>query len=328
VRISGGLLRTVLVTGGAGFIGSHLCQQLVEESKVICVDNFITGEKGNISNLLEHPHFTLIERDIIKPLNIQEHIDEIFDLACPASPPDYQQFSIETLMVCSQGVKNMLDLAVKNNAKFLHTSTSEVYGNPKEHPQRESYWGNVNPIGIRSCYDEGKRFAESLIVNYRQRYRIDAKIARIFNTYGPNMRLDDGRVVSNFITQALKGDDLTVYGDGSQTRSFCYISDMIDGILKMMESGESGPINLGNPIEMTVLDLAKKVLELTGSSSRIVFKELPADDPAQRRPDITLAREKFGWEPKISLDVGLRETIKWFSSVLDRRGFPAPQREA
>lgn len=314
-------MRTILVTGGAGFIGSHLCRHLAESNKTICVDSLITGDKGHISNLLEYPNFVLIEHDIVKPLNIQEHIDEIYDLACPASPPDYQRFPIETLMVCSQGVKNMLDLAVKNNAKFLHTSTSEVYGNPKEHPQKESYWGNVNPIGVRSCYDEGKRFAESLIVNYRKKYGLDAKIARVFNTYGPRMRLDDGRVVSNFITQALKGEDLTVYGDGSQTRSFCYISDMIEGILKMMQSSESGPINLGNPNEMSVLDLAKKVLELTGSSSKIIFEELPADDPVQRRPDITLARKKLGWEPKIGLEEGLRETIAWFKSkIVTREG--------
>lgn len=311
-------MRTVLVTGGAGFIGSHLCQQLVKDNKVICVDNLITGEKDNIGNLLEHPHFTLIEKDIIEPLNIQEHIDELYDLACPASPPDYQRYPIETLMVCSYGVKNMLDLAVKNNAKFLHASTSEVYGNPEEHPQKETYWGNVNPIGVRSCYDEGKRFAESLIVNYRQKYGLDATIARVFNTYGPRMRLDDGRVVSNFVTQALKGANVTVYGDGSQTRSFCYISDMIDGILKLMESTETGPMNLGNPTEMTVLELAKKVSALAGSSSKIVFKELPADDPTQRRPDISLAKKRLGWEPKVSLDEGLKETIKWFEHVILR----------
>lgn len=303
----------ILVTGGAGFLGSHLCERLLaEDNSVICLDNLVTGKEENIRSFLDNSYFTSLKHDIVEPLQIPEHIDYIFDLACPASPPDYQRYPIETLMVCSLGVKNMLDLALENKAGFLFTSTSEVYGDPKEHPQKESYWGNVNPIGLRSCYDEGKRFAESLIVNYIHQYGIDAKIARVFNTYGPKMREDDGRVVSNFVTQALRGEDLTIYGDGSQTRSFCYISDMIEGILKMMEGSESGPINLGNPNEMTVLELAKKVLEITGSSSKIVFKDLPADDPVQRRPDISLAKERLDWEPKVSLEDGLRETIKWF----------------
>lgn len=309
---------TILVTGGSGFIGSHLCLKLLQENDVICVDNLISGNKQNLSAVLDEPGFTYIEQDITRPFSVDQKLDAIYDLACPASPPDYQAHPIETLMVCSVGVRNVLDLAVKHKARFLHTSTSEIYGDPLEHPQKEIYWGHVNPIGVRSCYDEGKRFAESLIVNYRQKYDLDAKIVRIFNTYGPMMRANDGRVVSNFINQALRGENLTIYGDGSQTRSFCYISDMIDGITTMMASGEAGPVNLGNPIEMTVGELAAKILDLTGSSSRTVNKSLPADDPTQRRPDITLAKDKLSWKPSVSLDDGLRETIKWFQRLADR----------
>jgi UDP-glucuronate decarboxylase len=306
-------MSTILVTGGTGFIGANLCLRLVAQgNKVVCVDNLLTSSELNIEELAAKPGFTFIKADICEPFDVVEPIDEIYDLACPASPPDYQRYPLETLMVCANGVKNMLELALDKDAKFLHTSTSEVYGDPQEHPQKETYWGRVNPIGERSCYDEGKRFAESLIVNYGKQYKLDAKIVRIFNTYGPRMRADDGRVVSNFINQALRDEDLTVYGDGSQTRSFCFISDMVDGLIAMMASDEVGPINLGNPIELKVNELADKVRKLTGSSSRIIKKPLPADDPIQRRPDITLAQEKLGWMPSVSLDDGLRETIKWF----------------
>lgn len=306
---------SVLITGGAGFIGSNLCRRLLQNNNVICVDNLITGNKSNLSDILDNPGFTFIEHDIVTPLEINQPLDEIYDLACPASPPDYQKYPVETLMVCSAGVKNILDLAAAHQARILHTSTSEVYGDPLEHPQRESYWGHVNPIGKRSCYDEGKRFAESLIVNYREKHSLDSKIVRIFNTYGPMMRADDGRVVSNFINQAIQGEDLTIYGDGNQTRAFCYVSDMIDGLVAMMQSNNAGPINLGNPIELTVVGLAEKILQLTGSSSKIVFKELPADDPTKRRPDITLAGEMLGWNPSVNLDDGLQETIKWFKAA-------------
>ncbi|MGB9911217.1 MAG: UDP-glucuronic acid decarboxylase family protein [Microgenomates group bacterium] len=310
-------MKTALVTGAAGFIGSNLCLKLLKlKIKVIGVDNFISGQKKNIEELKKYKNFDFIYHDIIKPLKIKEKIEEIWNLACPASPPDYSQFPIETLLVSSYGVKNMLDLAREKKAKFLHTSTSEVYGDPLVHPQKESYWGNVNPIGPRSCYDEGKRFAESLIENYRKKFGLETKIVRIFNTYGPRMRPDDGRVVSNFIVQALKGEPLTVYGDGSQTRSFCYIDDLIDGLIKMMISNENGPINLGNPGEFTVLQLAKLVLKITKSKSKIVFLPLPKDDPKQRRPDISLAKEKLGWEPKIKLEEGLKRTINYFARIL------------
>lgn len=309
-------MKTILVAGGAGFIGSHLCQQLLKKNKVICVDNLITGDKKNLNEIIENPDFRFIKQDIIKPLRIREKIDEIYDLACPASPLQLTKVPIEILLTCSLGVKNMLNLAVSHRARLLHTSTSEVYGNPLKHPQKESYWGNVNPIGVRSCYDEGKRFAESLIENYRKKYHLDTKIVRIFNTYGPKMQPDDGRVISNFMTQALSGKELTVYGDGTQTRSFCYITDMIDGILQMMRSNEHGPINLGNPDEYRVLDLAKIIIALTGSKSKITFLPAPKDDPIKRRPDIKLALKKLSWKSKVSLEQGLLEMIKYYQKIL------------
>jgi len=309
-------MKTILVTGCAGFIGSNLCFKLLERSQVIGVDNFISGQRKNVNNLKKNPRFGFISQDITKPLKISEHLDEIWNLACPASPVDFPQYPIEILMTGSMGVKNVLNLALKNKAKFLHTSTSEIYGEPQEHPQKETYWGNVNPIGARSCYYESKRFAESLIENYRKKYKLDTKIVRIFNTYGPRMRVDDGRVVSNFITQALEGENLTVYGKGLQTRSFCFVSDMIEGLIKMMKSRQHGPINLGNPDEYTILKLAKKIIQLTQSKSKIVFLFLPKDDPTKRKPDITLAKKTLGWEPKVGLKKGLLETISYFKEVL------------
>lgn len=308
-------MKTILVTGGAGFIGSHLCQKLAENNRVICVDSLISGSRRNIKDLEKDKNFQFLKYDIIKPFKVKGKIDEIYNLACPASPADFPKFPIEILLTSSIGVKNMLDLAVKHKARFFHTSSSEVYGDAKEHPQKETYWGNVNPIGVRSCYDEGKRFAESLIENYRKKYNLETKIVRVFNTYGPKMRPDDGRAISNFITQALKGKDLTVYGKGAQTRSFCYITDMIEGIIKMMESSETGPINLGNPDEYKILDLAKKIIALTGSKSKIAFARLPADDPTRRKPDITLAKKKLGWKPKVPLEEGLEQTIEYFRKI-------------
>ena len=309
-------MKTILVTGYAGFIGSNLCFKLLERSQVIGVDNFISGQRKNVNDLRKNSRFVFINQDITKPLKIREHLDEIWNLACPASPVDYSRYPIETLMTGSIGVKNVLDLALKNKAKFLHTSTSEIYGEPQKHPQKETYWGYVNPIGPRSCYDESKRFAESLIENYRKKCKLDTKIVRIFNTYGPRMRVDDGRVVSNFITQALKGKNLTVYGKGTQTRSFCFVSDMIEGLIKMMKSREHGPVNLGNPEEYTVLELAKKIIQITNSKSKIVFLPLPADDPTRRKPDISKANKILSWQPKVSLKNGLLKTISYFRQVL------------
>ncbi|PJE68971.1 NAD-dependent dehydratase [Candidatus Shapirobacteria bacterium CG10_big_fil_rev_8_21_14_0_10_38_14] len=309
-------MKTILVTGCAGFIGSNLCFKLLEKNRVIGVDNFISGQRQNVDDLKKNSRFVFIRQDITKPLTIKKHLDEIWNLACPASPVDYFHYPIETLMTGSIGVKNVLDLALKKKAKFLHTSTSEIYGEPKEHPQKETYWGHVNPIGPRSCYDEGKRFAESLIENYREKYQLDTKIVRIFNTYGPRMRINDGRVISNFITQSLKGKNLTVYGQGFQTRSFCFVDDLVKGLIKMMVSGEHGPINLGNPEEYSVLKLAKKIIKLTKSKSKIVFLPLPKDDPTRRKPDITLAKKKLVWQPKVSLQKGLLETINYFEEVL------------
>ena len=311
------MTKTILVTGGTGFIGSNLCKRLIkEDNKVICVDNNYTGSLANVEELLAHPNFTFIEHDIINPLDIDEKIDEIYNLACPASPPAYQgDKAIFTTKTCVYGAVNMLELARKNNAKILQTSTSEVYGEPLEHPQRESYRGNVNPIGIRACYDEGKRCAESLFFDYNRIYGIRIKVIRIFNTYGPMMDPNDGRVVSNFICQALRGEDLTIYGDGSQTRSFCYVDDLIDIILQVMNSEDEflGPINTGNPGEFTIKELADMVKAKINPNLKITYKPLPSDDPTQRRPDISLAKNKFGWEPKIKLNEGLDKTIEYFA---------------
>ena len=309
-------MKRILITGGAGFIGSHLCKRLLNEGNyVICLDNFFTGRKRNIETLLPNQNFELVEHDIIEPIDIR--IDEIYNLACPASPPHYQYDPIKTMKTSVIGIINMLELAEKYNAKILQASTSEVYGDPLVHPQVETYWGNVNPIGIRSCYDEGKRCAETLISDYRRQKNLNTKIIRIFNTYGPNMTPDDGRVVSNFILQALKGEDITVYGDGSQTRSFCYVDDLIDGIVKMMDSNLSEPVNLGNPTERTILDFAKLIIEFTGTKSKIIYKPLPSDDPTKRRPDITLAQTKLNWTPKVDINEGLKKTVAYFKELIN-----------
>jgi UDP-glucuronate decarboxylase len=307
--------KRVLVTGGAGFIGSHLCKRLIDLGhEVICIDNYFTGSKTNIADLLGYPRFELIRHDVTLPIRLE--VDEIYNLACPASPVHYQHDPLKTMKTSVLGAINVLELASELGAKILHTSTSEVYGDPLVHPQAEDYWGNVNPIGKRSCYDEGKRCTETLFFDYYRRYALDIKVVRIFNTYGPNMHPKDGRVVSNFIIQALNDEDITIYGSGKQTRSFCYIDDMVDGLIRMMEmdQGFTGPVNLGNPSEFTILELAEKVLRLTGSKSQLAFKPLPADDPKQRRPDIGLAASKLGWEPKVGLDEGLKETVVYFQN--------------
>jgi UDP-glucuronate decarboxylase len=304
------------VTGGAGFIGSHLCERLLGEgNEVICVDNLFTGRKANIRALFGEPDFEFVRHDITVPLYVEA--DRIYNLACPASPPAYQYNPIKTIKANVLGSINMLGLARRVKARILQASTSEVYGDPAVHPQTEDYWGNVNPIGIRSCYDEGKRVAETLFFDYNRQNAVDIKVMRIFNTYGPRMSPDDGRVVSNFIVQAIKGEDITIYGDGRQTRSFCYVDDLVDGMIRLMESetGFMGPCNVGNPGEFTMLELAEKVIELTGSESKRVFAPLPQDDPKQRKPDIALAKEKLNWEPKTKLDDGLRKTIAYFKSI-------------
>lgn len=308
----------VLVTGGAGFLGSHLCDRLIEAGNVvICVDNLFTGSKDNIRHLLAHPKFEFICHDITNPLG-DIKVDQIYNLACPASPPYYQYDPIKTAQTSVFGAMNMLELAKKVRARILQASTSEVYGDPLIHPQPESYRGNVNTIGIRSCYDEGKRMAETLFFDYHRQHDVDIKVIRIFNTYGPRMDANDGRVVSNFIVQALKGKDITIYGDGKQTRSFCYVDDLIEGMIRMMNSENfTGPVNLGNPGEFTMLELAQKVLELTGSHSKLVYMPLPGDDPTQRKPVIALAKEKLDWEPTIALEEGLKKTIEYFKGVLD-----------
>jgi UDP-glucuronate decarboxylase len=311
------MTKRILITGGGGFLGSHLCERLLGEgNKIICLDNFYTGRKENISHLLSNPLFKLIEHDIIHP--VYPEVDEIYNLACPASPVHYQFNPIKTIKTNVMGTINVLGIAKRTKAKLLQASTSEVYGDPEVHPQKETYWGRVNPIGIRSCYDEGKRAAECLMMDYRRQNGVNAKIVRIFNTYGPRMAINDGRVVSNFIIQALQGKDITVYGDGSHTRSFCYFSDMIDGLIRMMNSSDDfyGPVNIGNPSEFTILELAQKAIKLTKSNSQIIFQPLPSDDPTQRKPDITLARQKLGWSPKIELEQGLIDTIKYFRDVL------------
>ncbi|NLK83243.1 MAG: SDR family oxidoreductase [Lentisphaerae bacterium] len=311
--------KTFLVTGGSGFIGSHLCERLLnDQHDVICVDNFFTGSKDNIRHLLDNPNFEIMRHDITWPLYVEA--DAIFNLACPASPIHYQRDPVQTTKTCILGAVNMLGLAKRLKIPILQASTSEVYGNPLEHPQTESYWGNVNPIGIRSCYDEGKRCAETLFFDYNRQLNTEIKVVRIFNTYGPRMRPDDGRVVSNFIVQALSGKDITIYGNGDQTRSFCYVSDLIDALVKMMNTGAevTGPINLGNPGEFTILELATLVIELTGSKSKLIFESLPEDDPVKRRPDIAKAKQILNWEPSVQLKGGLMETIKYFDSYLKR----------
>ena len=309
-------MKRVLVTGGAGFIGSHLCTRLLEDGHdVICLDNFFTGSKNNVLKHFGNPHFELVRHDIIHPYHAE--VDEIYNLACPASPIHYQYNAIKTVKTSVMGAINMLGLAKRVNAKILQASTSEVYGDPTVHPQDEAYWGNVNPIGIRSCYDEGKRCAETLFMDYYRQNGVRIKIVRIFNTYGPNMHPADGRVVSNFIVQALSNRDITLYGEGSQTRSFQYVSDLVEGLVKMMDTPDSviGPVNIGNPNEFTIKDLAQKVVALTNSSSKYLFKELPMDDPKQRQPDIRYARELLGWNPKIELEEGLKKTIDYFRNL-------------
>ena len=310
-------MKRILVTGGAGFIGSHLCEELIKiGNDVICLDNFFTGSKDSIRHLLGNNHFELVRHDITKEYFIE--VDEIYNLACPASPPHYQYNPIKTAKTSVLGIINMLGLAKRCKARILQASTSEVYGDPNVHPQKETYWGNVNPIGIRSCYDEGKRMAETLMFDYHRQNNVDIRVIRIFNTYGPNMNKNDGRVVSNFIVQALQNKDITIYGDGSQTRSFCYVSDLINGMIKMMENeiGFIGPVNLGNPVETSILDFAKFIIELTGSKSKIVFLPLPSDDPTQRKPDISLAKEKLNWEPSVDVKDGLLKTIEYFKKVI------------
>lgn len=309
--------KRILVTGGAGFLGSHLCERLLNDGhEVVCLDNYFTGQKRNIVQLLDNPYFEVIRHDVTMPFFIE--VDEIYNLACPASPIHYQLNPIKTIKTSVMGAINMLGLAKRIKAKILQASTSEVYGDPQVHPQVESYWGHVNPIGSRACYDEGKRCAESLFMNYHFQNNVRIKIMRIFNTYGTRMNPNDGRVVSNFIYQALKGKDITIYGNGSQTRSFCYVDDLIEGMVRLMNSGDEfiGPVNIGNPGEFTILELAETVLKLTGSTSKIVFRPLPEDDPMQRQPDITLARKELGWEPTIPLEEGLQKTIGYFRSVI------------
>ncbi len=309
--------KRVLVTGGAGFLGSHLCERLLAQGcDVLCVDNFYTGTRDNIIHLLDHPRFELLRHDVTFPLYVE--VDEIYNLACPASPIHYQFDPVQTTKTSVHGAINMLGLAKRTKAKIFQASTSEVYGDPTVHPQREDYWGHVNPIGLRSCYDEGKRCAETLFFDYHRQHRLAIKVARIFNTYGPRMHPNDGRVVSNFIVQALRNEPITVYGDGSQTRSFCYVDDMIEGFLRLMATADdfTGPVNLGNPAEFTIRELAEKVIELTGSRSRIEYRPLPSDDPRQRCPDITLARTALGWEPTVPLAEGLERTIAYFDGLL------------
>ncbi|SJZ92299.1 UDP-glucuronate decarboxylase [Trichlorobacter thiogenes] len=309
----------ILVTGGAGFLGSHLCERLLNEGNdVICLDNLFTGSKDNIIHLMDNHRFELIRHDIVEPILLE--VDRIYNLACPASPVHYQYNPVKTVKTSVMGMINMLGMAKRVKARILQASTSEVYGDPQVHPQREDYWGNVNPIGIRSCYDEGKRVAETLMMDYHRQNKVDIRIIRIFNTYGPRMAENDGRVVSNFMLQALKNEDITVFGEGRQTRSFCYVSDLIDGMIKMMENeqGFIGPVNLGNPVENSILEFAEKIITITGSKSKIINKPLPQDDPKQRRPDITLAQEKLGWQPVVDLETGLKTTADYFAARCNR----------
>ncbi|MEW5878973.1 MAG: UDP-glucuronic acid decarboxylase family protein [Pseudomonadota bacterium] len=308
---------SVLVTGGAGFLGSHLCERLLKDGReVVCVDNFFTGTRRNVEHLLGHRHFELLRHDVTFPLYVET--DQIYNLACPASPIHYQFDPVQTTKTSVHGAINMLGLAKRLRARILQASTSEVYGDPEVHPQTEDYWGRVNPIGIRSCYDEGKRCAETLFFDYWRQHKLEIKVVRIFNTYGPRMHPNDGRVVSNFIVQALKGQDITIYGTGEQTRSFCYVDDLIEALVRMMatDPGFTGPVNVGNPVEFTMLELAERVLKLVGGRSKLVFKPLPEDDPKQRQPDITLAKAKLGWQPKVALEDGLKETIAYFRQLL------------
>ncbi len=310
-------MKRTLVTGGAGFLGSHLCDRLIHDGHdVLCVDNFFTGSKRNVAHLLTHPYFELMRHDVTFPLYVE--VERIFNLACPASPVHYQHDPVQTTKTSVHGAINMLGLAKRVKARILQASTSEVYGDPEVHPQVEGYWGKVNPIGIRSCYDEGKRCAETLFFDYYRQHALDIKVVRIFNTYGPRMHPNDGRVVSNFIVQALKGEDITIYGDGSQTRSFCYVDDLIEAMVRMMDSERdfTGPVNIGNPVEHTMLELAEKVIALVGGRSKLIYKSLPADDPRQRQPDIGLAGSKLGWQPKVALEDGLKETIGYFRQLL------------
>jgi len=322
--------KRMLVTGGAGFLGSHLCDRLIEQGHdVLCVDNFFTGTKRNVEHLLDHPRFELMRHDVTFPLYVE--VDEIFNLACPASPVHYQHDPVQTTKTSVHGAINMLGLAKRLRARILQASTSEVYGDPEVHPQPESYWGRVNPIGVRSCYDEGKRCAETLFFDYWRQHSLPIKVVRIFNTYGPRMHPNDGRVVSNFIVQALRGEDITIYGDGSQTRSFCYVDDLIEGLLRMMATPEdvTGPVNVGNPGEFSMLELAEKVIEITASKSKLVFRPLPSDDPRQRRPDTALAREVLGgWTPTVTLNEGLERTVAYFRGVLQTAGERAPVSES
>ena len=314
-------MKRILVTGGAGFVGSHLCEKLLNEgNEVISLDNYFTGQKRNIVHLMDNPYFEVIRHDVTMPFFIE--VDEIYNLACPASPIHYQYNGIKTVKTSVMGAINMLGLAKRIKAKILQASTSEVYGDPKIHPQTEDYWGHVNPIGIRACYDEGKRVAETLFMNYHQQNDVRIKIVRIFNTYGPRMHPNDGRVVSNFIMQALKGEDITIFGDGKQTRSFQYVDDLLNGMIKMMGTSEEfiGPVNIGNPNEFTILELAQKVIDFTGSKSKLIFEPLPQDDPLQRQPDISLAKSKLDWEPKIKLDQGLVKTIEYFDNLIKENG--------
>ncbi|MCB1322488.1 MAG: SDR family oxidoreductase [Leptospiraceae bacterium] len=308
--------KTILITGGAGFIGSHLCRKLLNRGDyVLCVDNFFTGRRQNIIDLLDNRNFEIIRHDVVEPLYVE--VDEIYNMACPASPPHYQYNSIKTMKTSVIGVLNMLGLARRTRSKILQASTSEVYGDPEVHPQSESYTGNVNITGPRSCYDESKRAAETMCFDYHRTHGVDIRVVRIFNTYGPNMDINDGRVVSNFIVQALRGEDITVYGDGSQTRSFCYVSDLVRGIVDFMDNPDfTGPMNLGNDGEFTILELAEKVIQLTGSKSKIIHKDLPVDDPTRRRPDLTLARSRINYEPQVKLEDGLKETIAYFKSAI------------
>lgn len=310
-------MKRILITGGAGFLGSHLCEKLLTDgNEVLCLDNFYTGRRANVAEYVKNPMFEIMRHDICFPLYVE--VDEIYNLACPASPIHYQFDPVQTTKTSVHGAINVLGLAKRVKAKIMQASTSEVYGDPEVHPQQESYWGNVNPIGSRSCYDEGKRCAETLFFDYKRQHKLRIKVARIFNTYGPRMHPNDGRVVSNFIMQALQGKNITVYGDGSQTRSFCYVDDLIEGFIRLMDTPDdfTGPVNLGNPDEFTILELAEKIISLTGSKSRIVFKRLPEDDPSQRQPDITLASKKLKWRPKVKLEDGLNETIAYFRKML------------